>query len=395
MINDAGYESLASQRRRDDREHCATLVRKRDYEGYLCGLLLPSAASRESYFAIRALNVEVAGIKDASGSVTGRTRGVVGGRNGIAAGGGAILPSRFAGDDNTPFDDRDGNNMGGGGSSMARRLRMQWWKDAISQIYSNAATTSVAGDDDLSSSARRNPTLRSVAHAIRTHQLTHRFIRRLIEARELDLDMTQYTTMSNVAQYGEDTMSNVLYLTFECVNVRDEKADLIASDIGVGLGILTSLRSTGFRILQNECSIPVDVATRYGITMDMLHAALSVVEKEQDDSTTSTNTVIDADRVLSSQEALRNAVIEMAELATFHLHRAREHQSNVPKEGRMALLPAVCGLHYLNSLKECNYNVLHPSLLGGNNDPSLERVERKRRLNLMFLLGRTWLTGTF
>lgn len=391
-INDVGYES-PSQRRKDDHDHCVTLVQKRDYEGYLCGLLLPSAASRESYFAIRALNVEVAGIKDASRLVTGRTRGV-GGRNGIAGGG--ATTSRFAGDNNTFFNDQDENSMGSGsGSSIAQRLRMQWWKDAISQIYSNTATTSVAGDDDLSSSARRNPTLRSVAHAIRTHQLTHCFIRRLIEARELDLDITQYTTLSNVAQYGEDTMSNILYLTFECVNVRDEKADLIASDIGVGLGILTSLRSTGFRILQNEWSIPMDVATRYGITMDTLHAALSVVEKEQDDSTTSTNTVIGTDRVVLSQEALRNAVIEMAELATFHLHRAREHQSNVPKEGRMALLPAVCGLHYLNSLKECNYNVLHPSLLGGNNDPSLERVERKRRLNLMFLLGRTWLTGTF
>ena len=185
----------------------------------------------------------------------------------------------------------------------------------------------------------------------------------------------------------------MLYLTFECVNVRDEEADLVASDIGVGLGILTSLQSTGFRISQNnECSIPIDVASRYGVTTDTLHAALAAVEKERDDgSTTSTNAVIDADRAVLSQEALRNAVIEMADMAYFHLHRARDHQSNVPKEGRMALLPAVCGLHYLNSLRECDYNVLHPSLLGGkNNDSSLERVERKRRLNLMFLLGRTF-----
>lgn len=37
----------------------------------------------------------------------------------------------------------------------------------------------------------------------------------------------------------------------------------------------------------------------------------------------------------------------------------------------MALLPAVCGLHYLNTLKECNYNVLHSSLPGErNNDAS-------------------------
>lgn len=404
-VNDVGYESL-SQRRKDDHNHCVTLVQKRDYEGYLCGLLLPSASSRESYFAIRAVNVEIASIKDTSRLVPGRTRGVTGKSNSSSIASGAIS-SRFAGDNNTFFNDNKDGSMGsggGGGSSMAQRLRMQWWKDAISQIYSttNTTTTTTAGagsvtsvagnNDDLSSSARRNPTLRSVAHAIQTHQLTHRFIRRLIEARELDLDIGQYTTLSNVAQYGEDTMSNILYLTFECVNVRNEKADLVASDIGVGLGILTSLRSTGFRILQNECSIPMDVATRYGVTMDTLHAALAVVEEEEDNKTHH----VDNDQlVVLSQEALRNAVVEMADMAYFHLHRAREHQSNVPKEGRMALLPAVCGLQYLNSLKECNYNVLHPTLLGGNSDASLERVERKRRLNLMFLLGRTWLTGIF
>ena len=40
-------------------------VRRGDYEGYLCGLFMPSA-SREAYFAIRALNIEVAGVRDAA-----------------------------------------------------------------------------------------------------------------------------------------------------------------------------------------------------------------------------------------------------------------------------------------------------------------------------------------
>ena len=370
-INDVGSGSI-SQRRKEDHHHCVTLVQKRDYEGYLCGLLLPSAAARESYFAIRALNVEIASIKDTSSRlVTGRSRGVEGN---MAASG--AIPSRFAGDNNTFIHDQDGNSMvsggGGGGtsSSLAQKLRMQWWKNSISEIYDTTNNNNIlsveAIDNDLSSSlaARRNPTLRSVANAIQTHQLTHRFIRRLIEARELDLDINQYTTLSNVAQYGEDTMSNILYLTLECVNVRDEKADLVASDIGVALGILTTLRSTRYRILQNECSIPMDVATRYGITMDTLHTAITAVVEEDEDDMSMKNTT-NNDKVIFSQEGLRNAVVEMADMALFHLHRARAHQSHVQKGGRMALLPAVCGLHYLNSLKECNYNVVHPSYLGG------------------------------
>ncbi|XP_004474751.1 NADH dehydrogenase (ubiquinone) complex I, assembly factor 6 isoform X2 [Dasypus novemcinctus] len=43
--------------------YCMELLRKRDYEGYLCSLLLP-AESRSSAFALRAFNVELAQVKD-------------------------------------------------------------------------------------------------------------------------------------------------------------------------------------------------------------------------------------------------------------------------------------------------------------------------------------------
>ena len=89
----------------------------------------------------------------------------------------------------------------------------------------------------------------------------------------------------------------------------------------------------------------------------------------------------------------------MANAARFHLHRARENQSVVPREGRTALLPAVCGLHYLNVLEGCDYDVMHTSLVGGGEedegDSGSAGFERRRRLGLMLLLGRTWMTGTF
>lgn len=39
------------------------VVRRGDYEGYLCGSFMPTAA-RESYYAMRAFNIEVAGVRD-------------------------------------------------------------------------------------------------------------------------------------------------------------------------------------------------------------------------------------------------------------------------------------------------------------------------------------------
>lgn len=44
-------------------QYCLELLRKRDYEGYLCSLLLP-AESRSSALALRAFNVELAQVKD-------------------------------------------------------------------------------------------------------------------------------------------------------------------------------------------------------------------------------------------------------------------------------------------------------------------------------------------
>jgi len=165
--------------------------------------------------------------------------------------------------------------------------------------------------------------------------------------------------------------------------VRDEASDIIASDVGVGLGILTALRSTAFRATQGECSVPSDLASKHSVSMDTLWGAWDAsVGTETDDGTAS-----------SSREALRGVAREMADAASFHLHRARDGQSAVPKEGRPCLLPAVCGLHYLDSLRGVDYDVLHPSLGGGGDNAS--GPERRRRLGLMFLLGRTWLTGTF
>ncbi|KAL7545590.1 hypothetical protein ACHAWF_008942 [Thalassiosira exigua] len=307
----------------------------------VCGLLVPPAA-REGYFALRAFNAEVAGIKDSSS----RPRG--GGAGGGGEGG---------------FD--------GGDPSLASRLRMRWWGDAVAKMYEGAGEGAIAGE--------RNPTLRSLARAVREHDLTRRFLDRMVEAREADLDVARYDGMGDVARYGEDTASSLLYLSLECAGVRDENADAVASDVGVALGILTALRSTAFRAARGESSIPDDVALRHSASMDALRSALEA-------SARGDGTDEQRESASASREAVRSASREMAAAASVRLARARENEHLVPKEGRTTiLLPAACGLRCLDSLKEVDYDVFHPSVVGDGG----------RRLGLMFLLGRTWLTGIF
>ena len=170
----------------------------------VCGLLMPSE-SRQAYFALRAFNVEIANIKDASRSM-GRSR----------------------------VDVYNDEEFMTGDSTLASRLRMQWWKDGIKEVYDRkgedddeqSTTTSSSSSSDpilrsLTSSRKQNPIMRSLSRAIYKHDLTHRFLRRIMEARENDLDVMQYEKCTDVAQYGEDTISSLLYLSFETVGVSE------------------------------------------------------------------------------------------------------------------------------------------------------------------------------
>lgn len=193
----------------------------------VCGLLMPHSA-REGYFALRAFNVEIATIKDAASSTSSFSR-------------------RHGSFNSNNMDE----NIGDNDPSFASRLRMRWWAEAISEIFDDV-TMEVDGEESndvhdggikprhpdplstigttilqSSSSLQRrstgglhnNPTLRSLRRAVHEHQLTHRFLRRMTEAREFDLDVVQYDRLRDVAQYGEDTVSNMLYSTLECVGV--------------------------------------------------------------------------------------------------------------------------------------------------------------------------------
>lgn len=181
--------------RKQDFEYCVDLVQNRDREGYLCGLLMPYEA-RSSYFAVRALNVELASIKD--GSVSRQVGGA-------------------------QFEES--------GASMALKIRVQWWRDAMNQIYGgdddNSSSKILSGDTSdaggilagMANSCWNNPVVRVLDHAVHKSNLTRRFLERLLEAREEDLNVKQLETMDEAIAYAESTFSSLLYLSLETTNV--------------------------------------------------------------------------------------------------------------------------------------------------------------------------------
>ncbi|KAM9308432.1 NADH dehydrogenase (ubiquinone) complex I, assembly factor 6-like [Gastrophryne carolinensis] len=100
--------------------YCSELVRKRDYEGFLCTLLLPPESQR-SVFALRAFNVELSQVKD---SVSQKNLGL---------------------------------------------MRMQFWRESLEEIYQEDPP--------------HHPVALELAKAVQKHKLTKRWLTRILNDR--------------------------------------------------------------------------------------------------------------------------------------------------------------------------------------------------------------------
>jgi NADH dehydrogenase [ubiquinone] 1 alpha subcomplex assembly factor 6 len=275
---------------------------------------------------------------------------------------------------------------------------MQWWRDAVAEIYNQAGdedliqsldggANSRKADEDrswargLSVSSWHSPVVRALSRAVREHNLTRRFLERLINIREIDLDVYQYRTMQDMVQYSEESVSSLLYLSLETVDVRNDQADRLAYHAGVGIGLTTSLRSTPFRLLYGEIPIPADLL-RPGFPYHQL------VVQDRSDTDGSLLMTLSSDDAALWDNAVRQVVHE----AMIHWNVVRDHQYSIVAGSRRRIsnakksiiLPMIPSVHFISKLQKANYNLFAKSSL-------IDATP----LPLLLLLGRTWATGVF
>ncbi|XP_032079159.1 NADH dehydrogenase (ubiquinone) complex I, assembly factor 6 isoform X2 [Thamnophis elegans] len=188
-----------------EERYCLDLLRKRDYEGFLCVLLLP-AESRASVLALRAFNVELAQIRD---SVTEKTIGL---------------------------------------------MRIEFWRKAVEDIYQD--------------NPPQQPVAIELWKAVRRQNLTKRWFMNIIDQREKNLDDRAYRDISELETYAENTQSSLLYLTLETLGVRDIHADHAASHIGKAQGIVTCLRATPYHASRRKVFLPMDICMLHGVSQE-------------------------------------------------------------------------------------------------------------------------------
>jgi len=248
----------------------AATIRQYDRERYLTALFAP-ADRREDLLALYAFNLEVA-----------KTREVV-------------------------------------REPMLGQIRLQWWRDALDEIFGGRT-------------ARRHETVEPLAEAIRRRNLPHEPFERLLLARERDLDDTPFAALSELEAYAEQTSGELMALALVVLGAADPTLQEIARRTGRGYALTGILRAVPFHARQHRCLLPSELLATHGT---------------------------DRDGVLSMRASprLAAAVAEVAEAAEAALWPAR-----VPAVAWPALAPAILARRHLRRLKRAAHDVFAPSV---------------------------------
>uniref|UniRef100_K3X1A1 Phytoene synthase n=1 Tax=Globisporangium ultimum (strain ATCC 200006 / CBS 805.95 / DAOM BR144) TaxID=431595 RepID=K3X1A1_GLOUD len=217
------------------------------------------------------------------------------------------------------------------------KIRMQWWREKIYNLYTSPSSSGNPPQETF--------LLRGLEKAIHDHDLTRRWFERLLDARDDDLDTDQPLDLSDIEVYADKTAASLLYLTLECLGIRDDTADRVASHAGAAIGLATLLRGTPHHSVFQQIYLPENLMLKHNLTVD--------------------------DHFEASEDPAKGAklapvVFEVACCAMEHLHEARALQKELPRAARAAFLPVVSTSMYLAELEKANFNAYDPTLFQRN-----------------------------
>jgi len=196
------------------------------------------------------------------------------------------------------------------------QIRLQWWRDAIDEIYRGATP-------------RRHEIVEPLAVAIREGDLTRYHFDRLIAAREADLAETPPADLAALRHYAEDSSGRLLQLALEILDVHEPAAHKAAREVGVGFAFAGLLRALPVHLRLRRATLPADLAA----TID---ERLLFELKPSAELSAATKTI---------------AVAAADALAT-----ARRYRRDVPSAALPALLPARLAEASLRRLRRAGYN---------------------------------------
>jgi NADH dehydrogenase [ubiquinone] 1 alpha subcomplex assembly factor 6 len=204
------------------------------------------------------------------------------------------------------------------------RIRLQWWREALDEIYRGATP-------------RHHEVVMALAAAIRAHDLTRYHFDRLIDARESDLEDEPPSSLAALEAYADDTASRLVRLALEILEARDAAAEAAAHHLGIAWALIGTIRALPVQARLRRVPLPADLIAESGLDV------AKFLE-------------------LKSSPALARIVQRLADRAREHLAAARAGRGAIPAGARAALLPAVLGDRQLKRLAHARYDPFAPDL---------------------------------
>jgi len=222
--------------------------------------------------------------------------------------------------------------------------RLLYLKDAIDSLFNN---TSSNGNWE------KDGNLRLIHHVMQTRPLSRIFIDRIIEARERDIHVKQYSTIQNLIEHTELSCGSLLHLALQSAGVDQSDSDHViykaACEVGRAHGLTNALRTSIPVASSGKIIIPADLCTRYGVKSPRyLLSALGQGDEE-------------------CRGHLKSAVRDIASIARDHLTNARLLRDSVATSingdrALSALIAGVASETFLNRLESHDYDLTDKNL---------------------------------
>ncbi len=252
---------------------CALEVKKSDYYRYLCCLFIPESL-RWRAFAIYAFNSEIAKIKDVVSE------------------------------------------------PMMGHIRLQWWRDAIDEIYSGN-----------SPKKHKHNISEELYKVISEVKVPKHFFETLIDAREADIDFTGYETIENIEEYLSSTSSTLLKMLIVSMGFAlDENIEKMANNVGIAYALTGILRALKHDAHHRRIMLPKNLLDKNGINSD------EIIEGKK-------------------LEKVIPIIEEMCGRVELNLAEAKSLMPKIPKQISFIFLPLAIVYPFLKRIKKTNYDI--------------------------------------
>ncbi len=258
-----------------DLSYCAVEVRRHDPDRFLCALFAP-ADRREDLFALCAFSLELARVREQVSE------------------------------------------------PMLGRIRLQWWRDAVEEIYSGIP--------------RRHAVIQPLHAAVKRYGLDRALLDRMIDAREADMDGKPPRDLAALEGYADGTAGALAALSLAVLGVADEPAGRAARHVALAWALTGLLRAAAFHAHAKRQYLPQDLMQAHGASQAELFE-------------------------LRAHPALSDVARGVAQAARGHLAAARALRRGVKRAALPVLLPAVLARRYLKTLERGGYDPLSPAFI--------------------------------